>query len=83
MWNRGDVLGGGLFGLLLLAVTLSGCSERDESYYLPDLDPATRQPLLDLLDRAGRKVGEYGGTTWPGPPPIRIAAVEIYELRRR
>jgi len=51
--------------------------------YLPDLDPATRQPLLDLLNAAGDKVGEYGGTTWPGPPPIRIPAVEIYELRQR
>jgi competence protein ComEC len=39
MSNRVDVLRGGLLALLLAAVVLSGCAERDESYYMPDLDP--------------------------------------------
>lgn len=51
MRNRGDVLRGGLLGLLLVAVLLSGCSEYDESYYLPDLDPPG---ILALGEENGR-----------------------------
>ncbi len=51
MWNRGDVLRGGLWALLLAAVMLSGCSERDESYYIPDLEPPG---ILALSQENGR-----------------------------
>lgn len=51
MRNRGDVLRGTLLGLLVAAVVLSGCSERDESYYMPDLDPPG---ILALSEDNGR-----------------------------
>jgi competence protein ComEC len=51
MCKRGDVLRGGLLGSLLVVMALSGCSERDESYYKPDLDPPV---VLGLSEENGR-----------------------------
>lgn len=51
MWKRGDVLRGGLLGVLLVLMALSGCSERDESYYEPDLDPPV---VMALSEEDGR-----------------------------
>ena len=51
MRNRGDVLRGGLLALLVAQAALSGCSERDESYYMPDLEPPG---VLALSEEAGR-----------------------------
>ncbi len=52
MRNRADVLRIGLLGVLLAVAALSGCSERDESYYRPDLDP----PVVSGLREEGGRI---------------------------
>jgi len=49
--------------------------------YLPQLNPATRQPLRDLLDAAGQQVQTFGETQIRSAPPQTIPIIEIYELR--
>ncbi|MGD9401625.1 MAG: MBL fold metallo-hydrolase [bacterium] len=52
MWKRGDLLRGGLLTGLLVAAVLSGCADRDESYYEPDLTP----PQVGSLTEDGGQV---------------------------
>ena len=51
MRDRGLILRAGFLGLLLVGFTVSGCSERDVSYYEPDLDPPE---VLSLAEENGR-----------------------------
>jgi competence protein ComEC len=51
MWKRGVISCAALLGLFVLGCLLSGCSERDESYYEPDLEPPV---VLSLSEGGGR-----------------------------
>ena len=51
MWRRVDVLPAAVAVLFIFVLSLSGCSERDDSYYLPDLEPPQ---VLSLSEEDGR-----------------------------
>jgi len=50
--------------------------------YLPEVDLASRQPLLELLEAAGTRVQAYGSMRWPNKDsPDAIPVIEVYALR--
>jgi len=50
--------------------------------YLPQMDLGTQEPLLSLLQAAGRPVARFGGTGWPQRNfPRKVPVIEIYDVR--
>jgi hypothetical protein len=64
-----------------LATTYSYTYEgRERQGYLPQVDLATRQPLLMLLNAAGKQVHTFGETHLRPDSSQTIPIIEIYEL---
>lgn len=64
-----------------LATTYSYTYEgRERQGYLPQVNLATRQPLLDLLNAAGRQVKTFGEAHLRPDSSQTIPIIEIYEL---